>query len=156
MAQAADYPTLYDFEGQIETAADTVLSTLLSDVRKPRDTDDLATPRATCQLIVSGDKERYAQLPNGDLRGNLYGGTLEVTIATHRRNNASSHNSFRAKVRTLLQDYRTQFTAALLPYLQILKLVESGNSPVENRDGIDISTMQSSIDFGIRQEAWPA
>lgn len=156
MARAADYPTLYDFEGQIESAADTVLSTLVSDVRRERDTDDLATPRVTCQFTVDRADEQLAELPNGELRPRLYHGTLGISIVTNRNNDASSHNAFRSKVRTLLGDWRKQFTVnGLLSYVQILRCHESGGSPASFDEGLDISAMTWSVTFGIQSDAWP-
>lgn len=155
MARAADYPTLYDFEGQIESAADSVLSTLVSDVRQPRDTDDMATPRLVAQFTVERAQDRMAQLPNGDLRPDIYDGSLSLSIVTDRRNNASSHGSFRAKVRTLMGDYRKQFTDALLPYVKILRCQETSGTPVSFENDLDRSEMTYGITFVVKADAWP-
>jgi len=156
MARASDYPTLYDFEGQIESATDAVLSTLLSDVRKPRDTDEMATPRCVAQFTVERALAKLFQVPNGDLRHSIYDGTLAITIVTDRRNSASSHNSFRAKVRTLMADYRKQFnTETLLPYLTMLRCHETSGSAVSFENDLDHSTLTFGVTIGIKEEAWP-
>lgn len=153
--QATDILDLYKYEDAIETAVKTLLSANEITASRQRDAATLATPRAEVQFTTGSGIEHYHNFPGANPRPDTFSGSLSVGIVTDRTKNDADHTTIRAKVRNLIYDFRDSINV-LLSYHAILRVLESGTSPlVTAEDNQDVSTVNFTVDFCIRTDAWP-
>ena len=154
---APDFKTVYQFETAIETAVKNLLAANgLASVQQ-RGAANLTTPRAAVLLQVGRANGQMFKAPGwNNTRPAQWNGSLQISIATNRTRNDSSHDVYRGTIRDLLYNWRTNFTAANLPYHQFVDCFESGTTAATDAgNNEDVSSILFEITFGIRPDAWP-
>jgi len=158
---AADLPTLFDFETQLESCVSSVLSSAGITLRHTsRDTADIVTP---CVSVIYNHSGPW---PTGATRmyklgdywiEDQFSGTIQIDVITDRNRNRSSHSSYRSKVRSALYQWNTTVTDLLLPYLSIGIFHEASvTQGMDPENNLDISTMSWAVVFAIKPTAWPS
>lgn len=156
---AADIPTIYKFEDNIETAVVAILAALTSPItaKKQRSDDTRSTPFSSVQFTTgeANPGHEYA-CPDGKDRDVNYSGALSITIYTDRNRNASSHVTLVSQIRAAFS-HRDLFTTTNLPYYRIWNIRPTGTSlGVTEDDKIDVTTLSWEVGFEILTTAWPA
>lgn len=164
---AADYPTLYDFETQLETAWDTVFEAASLTTYTQQASTDKTGPYVTVQATVGEAGRKYQTVSDNEIKGNiLFGFTLEVQVVSNRTGtdaaaNLAAHKTARGKVRHLLERWPAQCTGgsninSQLSYIAIADMARSGGSRgVDEGRNFDITTETYSGQFQIKPDAWP-
>lgn len=157
---------LYDFEGQIEPAAVTILEASLQvagvSVKQTRETAELSTPRVEVALRMG--KQIGQLFPyKGNLMPSAYDAQLVGTIVTERETNSNVADNLRAQLRVFMLATLTRDPAALLltsqalQYHVIRQVQEFGTQNVFDSDkNLDYSRITFAVKVEIRQDAWPA
>lgn len=155
---APDFPTLYDFETQMDGAWTDYLIANGVPAVKQRGASVLATPRVEVKFTTgaaSGSMHGFAAAEYKP-RPDRFAGTLSLVVATNRSKNDSGHGTSRGTVRGFVADFLRVQTTENLPYLWIFDIMDSGTSEtVDDENNADISTLTFNIKFGIRSDAWP-
>jgi len=165
---APDLETLLDFETNIESAAETFLSTdtglATSSIFVQLDESDLVLPRLSVmfELGEADDPPDERSSTSPVLAYRKYNGTLTVRVVTRASLDGSNsdHRSYRAKVRKSLLINATNFDTevstgvSVLPYYDVKYLRPSGTQFDIDGD-LAISTLSYEVRFAIRNDAWP-
>jgi hypothetical protein len=155
---AANIETLYRCEEVLEAAAKTILSSNASlTAFRQLDTGNVTAP--WCAVQVSGISATGAQ--HYDTAGftwdSGFTAQLSVVVATNRvkEGGSSTHTATVAKVRRYICDL-TKWTDVALPYHKVWSATNSGSQPtVDENDRLDMTTLTFTLQFLIRDDAWP-
>ena len=152
---APDLDTLFDFETQIETAIDTVLTTAGLTATKQRDTSDLASPFVAVQFVQGETLGNLYIHTDSVKREDRWNGEIILTITTQRQKNNSSHATYRKAIRKEFANWQNQINAQLT-YLILLDCKTMGSTPeIAVDENHDQSVMRYGTPFAIRSSAWP-
>ena len=155
---AADIPTIYKFEDNIETAVVLILAALSPAItaKKQRSDDTRATPFSSVQFQTGeANPDHEYTCPDGKVRDVNYSGTLAISIVTDRNRNASSHVTLVSQVRAAFS-HRDLFTSSNLPYYKLWNIRPTGTSfGITEDDKQDITTLTWDVGFEILTTAWP-
>ena len=172
---APDFGTLYDFS-VIETAVESLASVANPDVAWLTGFDaaqlQKARPRVECYLEPGnpfGSPPHYVNTASdGVRRVNGWQGSLRTMIVTNTIGGAteaagaqasySLHMSYRAFVMNLFASIDKQLAdnPTLLPYHQIARCWEAGNTPkIAPQDGVYTSQLNHNLIYSIRPSAFP-
>lgn len=165
---SATFLTLYDFEGQIETAAAGIMSASLttfglsanvstSQQQPTKDTpfiEILFNPGRAMEQRTAAGQASPKIVPNA------FQGTLYVTIGTTRpfdqALSSPLHPQLRSLVRYTFSAGAKLFNSTNLPYLQILDMLpESAPHTIFDEKQQDITTIAFFVQFAINNSAWP-
>jgi hypothetical protein len=162
MSQQADsIEMLYDFEGNIESGALAQFAAEQLPVPgKQRDSDAMVTPRYAFKFTPSGIVGAHSAVcPDGLQRYDMFSGTLEVEVYTHRSEDAdkqAEHAKYRSRARNVLHGFRKRFGPDIMPFYEIGDVRETSSQPsVMGEDNIDATRLSFSVVFQIRPDAWP-
>lgn len=171
---AATLAELYDLERPLEQAWKQVLrSNGLPIGFTQREAVDLPVPRIDIQAALGAATGHRKAFLTGSAYLDAWSCRLSLQIVTQRQADAGAlteedaiarpalpedlHNRIRAKVRLLAQYAQDKFTAAVLPYHVLTKIVEAGTAPsVLTEDDCDVSVVSFDCLVSIRADAWPA
>lgn len=162
---------LYDFEGQIEAAAQAALVAMIAGVTPAlpaiqvtvsRDSDTQVTPRFELMFATGEPILQYGAFGQANPKQVpvAFQGTLTVLVVTTRPFDNSAAAPFHGIMRGLARYCFSSGAKALndtsLPYIQILELLPTGLRPQlqENKEQ-DIDALQFLVKFAVRNEAWP-
>jgi hypothetical protein len=172
---APDFATLYDFS-VIETAVESLANTANPDVSWLTGFDaaqlQKARPRIECYFEPGnafGSPPHYVNTAaDGQRRVNGWQGQLRTMIVTNTvsgnteadaaNNSYKLHMQYRAFVMNLLCTVDTALAdnPVLLPYHQIARCWEAGNSPkIAPQDGVYTSQLNHNLIYSIRPSAFP-
>lgn len=162
---------LYDFEGQIEGAAQAALEAMIAgvtpalpavQVNVSRDSDTQATPRFDLMFATGEPILQYGALGQANPKQVpvAFQGLLTVLVVTTRpQDNAAAvpfHGLLRGLARYCFSAGAKVLNDTNLPYLQILELLPTGLRPQLQEDKEqDIDALQFSVKFAVRNDAWP-
>lgn len=160
---APDYPTLYDFEGQLDTAFAAAITAAGLQTFKQQDTTDKTAPWATVQVTVDAAAGRYHTNAAGAVTGNsAWNFTLTVEVATNRTETTGNANAatYRGKVRYYLERWlATQGASGMnarLTYLVIEYLISTGaNRSFVDDTRLDLIQFTYAGVFSIKDTSWP-
>lgn len=161
---APDFQTLYDFESQMEGAAQAILAAALASLGVPvfvtRDQSTKDTPRVEVEFSVgaagrqrkgTGTGATYREVPNS------FQGLLRARVVTTRPANHDVHGQIRGLVRYTLSATPCVLNGGTLPYLGVLEMLPSGSSPrILDEKEQDITELDYALTFCIQNDAWPA
>lgn len=171
---APDFATLYDFS-VIETAVESLANTANPALSWLTGFDaaqfQKARPRIECYFepgTAFGSPPHYVNTADGARRVNGWTGQLRTMIVTNTVSGATEaeaaansyqlHMQYRAFVMNLLAtlDYALADDSVLLPYHQIARCWEAGNSPkIAPQDGVYTSQLNHNLIYSIRPSAYP-
>lgn len=153
---APDFPTLYDFESQIEAAVKSALiSGGITNVYTTRDNSILLVPRVEAQLNLMGPTGHMAGL-NGRETPDQFEAILRLAVVTSRSQTETNHAYFRGNVRYQMASIAQQFNSTSLPYLQIMQMLPAQSTPqIFDDKEHDITELKYHVWFGIQATAWP-
>ena len=158
--QATDILKLYKYEDAMNTALKTAIEALAITAVRQRDSDVNSTPRARIQFAMSGDPfENFHRMPNGTKRGQAFRGNLLLDAITNRTREAEGaepgHATIVAKLRNMVYSFIENINPAL-PYHAIMRVLEGATIPgINAEENQDMSTINFTVDFCIRTDAWP-
>ncbi len=158
---AADYATLYDFEGQLETAFAAALTAASLTNYKSLDTTDKDAPFVVVQATVGAGHRKYTDISKGN---EAFDFEIELQICTNRTETSAgtNHATYRGKVRNVMERWLASQTGgsgmnARLTYLIIDDLARTGGGRgVDSNERFDITTETYSGVFRIKADAWPS
>ena len=155
--QATDILDLYKYEDAMNTALKTAIETLGITAVKQRDSDVNETPRARIQFAMGGDPfENFHTMPDGKKRGQAFRGNLLLDVITNRRNNDSDHSTIVATVRNLVHGCLNTINPLLNYHAIFRPALEGPTIPgIAQEENQDMSTLNFTLDFCIRTDAWP-
>jgi hypothetical protein len=160
---APDFPTLYDFEGQLETAWAAVFTTAGMTAYSQQATGDKTSAFLNLQATIgAGRREYYLKSGVPDANKN-FDFVLEVQIVTNRTATSANatHATMRGKVRNLMERWLAVNTGgsninASLTYLRILDMSRTGGSRgVDENQRFDITTETYGGVIQVKDDAWP-
>jgi hypothetical protein len=160
---ATDYPTLYDFETQIETAFITAFTAASLTSYAQQSNETKTSPFLNVQVTIGAGRREYAQTSAGRANKN-FEFTLEVQIVTARTASGTpnaTHKTMRGKVRNLLERWLSANTGgsnvnASLSYVRIIDMSRAGGQRgVDEDQTFDITTESYAGVFQVKDDAWP-
>ncbi len=153
---APDFPKLYQFEDYVEAAAKSFLTQHGLTAMIAREDAIATTPRVDVSCVMGAATRHYGRrASDGEIFLDRWNGSLNFDVITDRVKNREQHRPLRAKLRWLMQDL-SFWRIDLLPYHQIVELIETGTTPeLVNEKEQDVSALVFSLVLGIRADAWP-
>ncbi len=153
---APNFPKLYEFEDAVEAAARSILTRHGFTAMIAREDSIASTPRVDISCVIGAATRHYGhRASDGEIFLDRWNGSLNFDVITDRVKNREQHRPLRAKLRWLMQDL-SLWTPELLPYHQVVELIESGSTPeVNNEKEQDFSALAFNLVLGIRADAWP-
>jgi hypothetical protein len=173
--QAPDLKTLYDFS-VIETAIESLVATANPDLNwlTPADAAQLQKPRPRIECYLEpgqpfGNPPHYVNpASDGARRVNGWQGQIRTMIITPTVSGADEasaakgsydlHNQYRSFVMEFLStiDSALADNSTLLPYHQIARFWEAGDSPkITPQDAVYTSQLNHNLIYSIRPTAYP-
>ena len=159
---APDFPSLYDFEGQIEGAFQVVLQTALgtavTGVFVTRDQTIKDAPRVELEFMKGAAlKQRYTMGTPPRQVPNAFVGSLQAKIVTARPLHHDTHGNIRGIVRYTLSAGANVINSGNLPYLQIMEMTPGSDSGMMiDEKAQDVSILKYDLWFAINNSAWPS
>jgi len=161
----AEYSEIYDFEGQIEGAFQSWLTSRLegAQVLTSKSGDTIAAPVVTAKLEHEGaltGSETQSFLHNSIQKESLFAGTLTLTLRAVRGSGKQpAMNRLRALVRgqisAMCEDGGIN-EAATLPYHVVNEILDTGASnSTEEDEEIDQCDLSLALKYSIRTTVWP-
>ena len=156
MPQASDYVTLYQIEGALESALSSVLTTASVTHHLSRGTGTKTAPFADVQVTLGAASEHMTQDNDGTWRDDFFSFTATFRVVTNRLDDATTHKSYRAKIRNALATYAGALNTALT-YHQVADLThQQSTAEIVQDDDLDVSAMEYSGKVKILEDSWPA
>ena len=158
---ATDLDDLNNFEFHFETAAVTFLNADVGiDVFRTVIDDNLVAPRIEVQLFVEEANEPFAPRNGGasstteDYRSfnSMFSAKLFTDNST---GGAANHATYRSQIRTSLMRSATNWDSTSLEYYDVKYLKPSGTE-YETDGDMNVTQLNYSIIWEIRDDAWPA
>jgi hypothetical protein len=157
---APSYEVLHEFEDAIEDAAKSIfVAQGFTNCYRTRQYVAVEAPRVEV-VATLGAPTGHKQWREAVRREvfDQYTFTLSVRVVTGRKEDTDSgdHRSYRGKVRWLMSELAQKFTAANLPYYDILVLNPAGTQTelIDEQEN-DVSAINYSGVLAIRASAWP-
>lgn len=160
MPAAPNEETIYDFEGQLETAVERYLEANGFATRTPEDTDVQDDYMTGVRLRVGDATGQFMATPSGDHVYSQYNADLEVTIRAPRRTGSDvSLYARRAALRREMSPHRfwraTGGINDYLSYHQFQLMRPEGTDYDELGETQDETTLRFVCQFAINPDAWP-
>ena len=155
---APDFETLYQFDENMQSSFAALLTAAGLTNASRGDNEDLATPFAAIEFVTGAARDHWKLMDDGSQRPDSFNAKLTIGIKTNRGVAAQDGKQaeWKAIIRKLFYDVKTNFTAVKFPLYYIARIMESGESPsLVTADDHEITGMEWDIIFGIRADAWP-
>lgn len=165
---APDFPTLYDFETQIEDAFKSAIiglltaNNLIASVYVSQDPLTKTTPRIELSVSMGAALSQMTTKGQANPKQNPNASefTISAVIATTRLlpdDDGGIHGPLRGLVRYALSAGAKQIGDANLSFLQILECLPVGGTPqVVDEKNTDKTELVYGGKIAIRNEAWPS
>lgn len=163
---------LLDFESPIEDGCKSVLQGVIAgispalpsiQVNVSRDSDTSETPRYDLTFETGEPILQYGAIGQATPKQIpvAYVGRLRVMVVTTRPNDNARidplHGLMRAIARYAFSAQAKAFNQTNLPYFEILEMLPAGmKAQLQENKEQDISALEFSVKFAVRNDAWPA
>lgn len=164
---APDLPTLLDFEGQLKTALQAIVTNSSPSIVGAIFPQDAATTNAyglALRLEVGGVLDgHFGRRPSGKVDFDFFEASFEIEAWANRDDNADNTSASYQKLETFRKNARTVFlegNTPFAPYLTYLRVRRI--RPLGSQMGLiperqqDVCTLRFYMDFGIIPNAWPS
>lgn len=156
MPQASDHETLYQIEGTLETAFSTLLTAQSVTNHVSRATASKTAPFVDVQVSLGEATGRFTKDNDGTLRDSSFAFTLALRVVTNRLDDATTHKTYRAKIRNVIAQYVDNVNGALT-YHAVAEMHHVQSTPeIEDENDLDVSAMQFIGVIDIKNDSWPA
>ena len=164
---APDYESIYDVEGAVEPAIQTVLGAAGFAAFTQRGTSILPSVRVDIQLSLGEELETRGRDNERNFVTTGWRAQLLLRLVTPRFGQPDSngnplpytptaHGRMKGKLRRVLQHAIGAFTVEILPYHVVTQILSSGSSPQLDADEEhDVSELAYACVISVRQGAWP-
>ncbi len=156
---APTYEALYDFESQIEQCF-AAIAEARSNVPAFAQRGETTLPDTRIEFAFTTDEaiQSYSIANDGFRYPSSFKGLLRASVISKRRKDftLTEHRRLVAAVRACIYQFETLITRDNLPYLNLLLALESGSEQeLDEQKEQDLTSIQFSIHFHIRPDAWP-